>query len=353
MESPRDDESALMPPNAPALADAASGSAPQPRLAPEPVARTLDAQDPARLRGKELSGLELDARLLEEARDESLPVLDRLRLLSIFSTKLDELFTVRVAGLKRQIACGVSEPGSDGLLPSEQLDRIAARARELLEDQHATWRDGILPALASGGIRILAPAELSPEQREVARRRFVGSVFPALTPLAVDPGHPFPQLRGRSLSLAASLQRGEGRRRRPAVHPLAVIPVPPMLPRLVRLPSRSGEAYALLEEIIAAGVGDLFPGHAVGETAVFRVTRRRTLDACEPDSDGRPAIPEPERRRDRGAAVRLEISAAASHEVEAALVAALKLEPRDVHRLAVPLQLADLLALDHRAAELR
>jgi polyphosphate kinase len=342
-----------MTPNAPALADASSGSAPQPRLAREPAARTLEVQDPARFAGKELSGLEFNARVLEGARDPALPVLDRLRFLSIFSSKLDELFMVRVAGLKRQIACGVAEPRADGLFPSEQLDRIAARARELLEVQHATWRNDILPALASAGIRILSPADLSSEQREVARRRFAGSVFPALTPLAVDPGHPFPHLRGQSLNLAVSLQRADGRRRRRATaRPLAVVQVPPMLPRLVRLPSRSGEAYVLLEEIVAASAGELFPGHAVGETAVFRVTPRWDGDEVDPE-DPLSTVQQDRRRRDRGAAVRLEISAGASHDIEVALAAALKLEPRDVYPTAVPLQVADLLALDRRRSELR
>lgn len=341
-----------MPFNVPALAGAPSGSAPQTRLPSEAAGRTIEPHDAARLGVKELSGLEFAARVLEEARDAALPVLDRLRLLSLFSTRLDELFMVRVAGLKRGIARGSGEPRGDAPPPSEQLDRISARTRELLELERAAWRDGILPVLASAGIRILAPGELGPEQREAVRDRFVASVFPALTPLAVDPGHPFPHVRGESLSLAVSLARGEARRRRRAgSRSLAVVEVPPVLPRLVRIPAASGGAYALLEEIVAASVGDLFPGHAVGETAVFRVTRRRALDPGESGSEDAPA--EAGRRRDRGAAVRLEISEGASREIEAALVAALKLEPRDVYRVAVPLQIADLLALGDGRADPR
>ncbi len=336
-----------MSPNLPASPDAQFG-APAVHALTEPARRALDVHDPALFINRELSWLEFNARVLEEARESTLPVLDRLRFLSIFSSNLDEFFMVRVAGLKRQIASGVADTPADGLLPAEQLAAIAARTHELLDVQHATWREGILPALASAGLRIVAPADLSPEQRDAARGHFVGSVFPALTPLAVDPGHPFPHLRNKSLNVAVSLLRRDGRRRRrAATHLLAVVQVPAVLPRLVPLPSDSGEAYVLLEEIIAANVGDLFPGHVVGETASFRVTRNWDLDLDEEDSEDLLSTIQAElRRRDRGAAVRLEISAGASHDLEAALAAALKLEPRDVYRMSGPLQVADLLALD-------
>jgi polyphosphate kinase len=316
----------------------------------EKARRTVDAHDPARVLHREPSWLEFSARVLEEARDTALPAMDRLRLVSLFSSKVDELFAVRVAGLKRRIGQGLSDASVDGLLPGELLDRISARTRELLAVQHATWRDAIVPALASAGVHLVAPAQLSPEQREVVRHHFAASVFPALTPLAVDPGHPFPHLHDRSLSLALSVSRSDGRRCRPAAaNLLAVVELPTGLPRLVPLPCRSGEACALLEEVIAESAADLFPGHTVGESAAFRVTRRRDVEIDEEGSTRVPSsAPARWRRREGDAAVRLEVSAGASGELEAALAAALRVEPRDVYRISLPLQVADLLALDRR-----
>jgi polyphosphate kinase len=181
---------------------------------------------------------------------------------------------------------------------------------------------------------VVAPADLSSEQREAARRHFVRSVFPALTPLALDPGHPFPRLRMRALNLAVSLQRREGRQRRRSGPPLlAVILVPAALPRVVRLPSASGDVCALLEEIIAACAGELFPGHAVGEIAVFRVTRGGSPGGQDGDAEQPPPAMARGRRRGERCALRLEIASSASRELEAALAGALELEPRDVHRV--------------------
>jgi polyphosphate kinase len=312
--------------------------------------RPLELHDPTLFINRELSWLEFNARVLEEARDSGLPLFERLKFLAIFSSNLDEFFMVRVAGLKQQILGGVSDAPADGLLPAEQLAALSARTHELLVQQYATWQEDLVPALARAGIRVVPPTELTPEQREAVRRRFVDGIFPALTPLAVDPGHPFPQLRNKSLNLAVLLRREGRRRRRAAGSLLAVVQVPGVLARLVPLPSASGRAYVLLEEVIAEHVSDLFPGHVVTETAAFRVTRNWDLNYDEEESEDLLSTIQAElRRRDRGAAVRLEVSASAPAEMEALLAQALKLEPRDVYRLPGPLQLPDLLALEEES----
>jgi polyphosphate kinase len=306
----------------------------------------LGLHDPRLFINRELSWLEFDARVLEEARSARLPILERLKFHSIFASNLDEFFMVRVAGLKQQILGGVTDAAADGLLPSEQLAAVSARVHDLVAVYDAVWRDGLLPGLAAAGLHLVPPREMTPEQRQHARGHFVEHVFPALTPLAVDPGHPFPHLRNKSLNLAVRLRRGGRRRRRTRDHLVAVVQVPAVLPRVVRLPSASQGAFALLEEIIGEHARDLFPGYAVTETALFRVTRNWDLSYDEEESEDLLSTIQAElRRRDRGAAVRLEISAAATAELERELAGALELEAADVYRVGAPLQAGDLLTL--------
>src|SRR5262249_5098871 len=157
------------------------------------------------------------------------------------------------------------EPAADGMLPGEQLAAIADRAHAMCAEQYRIWKEEVTPSLAASGVAILPVSALSAEQRQAARGFFGTSVFSALTPLAVDSGHPFPHLRNKSLNLAVSLRReGRGKRRRLGrEYLLAVVQVPAMLGRLVAVPSTQGQAYVLLEELIAAHAGDLFPGYAV------------------------------------------------------------------------------------------
>jgi polyphosphate kinase len=327
---------------------------PTPQAQPEPAETravspprpAVGLHEPKLFINRELSWLEFNARVLEEARDERLPLLERLKFLSIFSSNLDEFFMVRVAGLKQQILGGVSEVSADGRTPAETLAAVSARTRELLQVQEQAWRVGVLPALVAAGIRIVHPRDFAPDQKAAARRHFAESVLPVLTPLAVDPAHPFPHLRHKSLNLAVLLRRGKRRRKKEPPELLAVVQVPSVLARLVRLPSESGECYALLEEVIAAHAGDLFPGHAVAEVATFRVTRNWDLNVDEEESEDLiSSIQEELRRRERGAAVRLEIAGEASPELEAALGRALNLEGPDVYRLRRPMQFADFLGL--------
>jgi polyphosphate kinase len=308
--------------------------------------RAVEPHDPALFLNRELSWLEFDARVLEEAQDPTLPVLERLKFLGIVSSNLDEFFMVRVAGLKQKIAGGVADAAADGLLPAEVLAAIGLRTHALVADQDRTWREAIEPALAQAGHRIVAPRDFTLRQAEVARQRFTQDVLPVLTPLAVDPGHPFPQLRNKSLNVALILRRAGRKRRRDMEVLLAVVQVPSVLPRLIRLPSDTGVEHALLGEVIAAYASDLFPGFSVLHAAVFRVTRNWDLEIDEEESEDLvSAVQEELRRRDRGAAVRLEVAASAADPIVSALVRALKLEASDVYRISGPLQVQDLLQL--------
>jgi polyphosphate kinase len=307
-------------------------------------------QDPRLYINREVSWLAFNDRVLAEAKSAALPVYERLKFLGIVSSNLDEFFMVRVAGLKQQLTLNLADTGADGLLPGEQLTAIAERSHAMVAEQYRLWNEELVPALAAVGVTLLSPAALSAEQRAAARAHFHSAAFSALTPLAVDAGHPFPHLRNKSLNLAVLLRK-EGRRKKregSRENLLAVVQVPAVLPRLVPLPSggAGGQAYLLLDELIAAQAGDLFPGYSVVGTAAFRVTRNWDLELDEDESDDLlHTIQEELRRRDRGAAVRLEIHASASADLERQLTEMLNLTPADVYRQAGPLQLNDLMAL--------
>jgi polyphosphate kinase len=309
--------------------------------------RPVDASDSVLFINRELSWLAFNERVLVDAKDASLPLYERLKFLAIVSSNLDEFFMVRVAGLKQQILSGVTEAPADGMRPDEQFAAIGEAAHTMVEAQYRVWRDELVPLLTFNGISLLTPDQLSPEQRTVARSYFSSSVFPTLTPLAVDPVHPFPHLRNKSLNLAVLLRK-EGPRKRKAGRPisLAVVQVPSVLDRLVPLPSASGRSFILLEDLVAAHVGDLFPGFNVEQTSAFRVLRNWDLTLDEEESeDLLSTIQEELRRRDRGAAVRLELDAKASIDLEQSLSGALRLGPSDVYRIRGPVQINDLLAL--------
>jgi polyphosphate kinase len=306
--------------------------------------------EPRLFLNRELSWLAFNERVLEEARDPSLPLYERLKFLGISSSNFDEFFMIRVAGLKQQILGRVVETPADGMTPAEQLAAISERVHTLTAEMDRIWREELCPQLAAAGIAVVAPEAFTPEQRTFARNHFAINVFPALTPLAVDPGHPFPHLRNRSLNIAVILSKSTGRRRTraPKEQLLAVVQVPMVLGRLMRLPSEPGkQSFALLGDVISAYVGDLFPGYEVRQTARFRVTRNSDLLVDEEESeDLLSTIQEELRRRELGAAVRLELSASASPEVEQMLSTALKVEPVDIYRTSAPMQLQDLAALE-------
>jgi polyphosphate kinase len=311
--------------------------------------RIVDLNDPQLFINRELSWIAFNDRVLADVRDAGLPIYERLKFFAIMSSNLDEFFMVRVAGLKQQLSSGVAETAADGMLPADQLAAISERVHAMVDEGYRLWREELLPRLASHGVAVLTRDKLTAEQKAAAKGYFTASVFPALTPLAVDPGHPFPHLRNKSLNVAVLLRReGPKRKRNMRETSLAVVQVPSVLSRLVSLPASQGTALAVLplEELISLSAGELFPGYAVEQTASFRVTRNWDLNVDEEESaDLLSTIQEELRRRDRGAAVRLELDAAASAELETALTAALKLGTPDVYRLQGPLQPSDLMML--------
>ena len=168
----------------------------------------LALEDPTLYLNRELSWLEFNQRVLDEACDPSVPLLERVKFLCIGASNLDEFFMVRVAGLKQQLLSGLVESGPDRLLPSEVLAHVAVRAQRMVAEQYRLWHKELQPRLGQAGVAFLNPSELDPEQRRFIYAHFNAQVYPALTPLAVDPGHPFPHVRNKTLNLAILLQRG-------------------------------------------------------------------------------------------------------------------------------------------------
>ncbi|PYO96427.1 MAG: polyphosphate kinase 1 [Gemmatimonadetes bacterium] len=299
---------------------------------------------------RELSWLEFNARVLEEAADPSNPWLERLKFLAIFSSNLDEFFEIRVAGLQQQVYAGV-EPqdyGADGMAPAEQLAAIDRRAHELVAEQYRILNDEVLPGLATGGVERVRLDDLTEAERRHVDTLFRASIAPVLTPLAIDPGHPFPHVHNKSLNIALVVKRRNGGQK--ARRHFAVVQVPAVLDRVV-IVSTHGEGrvrFVLLEDIIARHLGELFGGLRVLSHTVFRVARNTDLTIEEEDAeDLLEMIEESLRQRRRSDPVRLEISADADESFVEMLTGAHDLEPRDVYRVPGPIDLTALIAL-HR-----
>lgn len=308
---------------------------------PPPVA--LD--DPSLYLNRELSWLEFNRRVLEEAEDPRVPLLERLKFLAIFSSNLDEFFMVRVGGLQQKMAAGITRgSGADRTPPKELLDRIGRVVRQLVEIQYRCKREEVLPALEREGIVIRRRRHLTEDDRRHIRDVFRRDIFPVLTPLAIDPGHPFPHLLNKSLNIAAVLRR--------PVHDeqlFAVVQVPSVLPRYVLLPSAAEgdgpkpSVFVPLETVIRLHLGDLFPGMTVEHEAVFRVTRDSEFEIDDDEvEDLLKAIEEEVRKRRRGDAVRLEIETAATPDVVGFLMQALDIDTSDVYPIPGMLDLTGL-----------
>ncbi|MFO0573355.1 MAG: polyphosphate kinase 1 [Polyangia bacterium] len=355
----------LAPSLAPALASAGSPALPAapasvpglaPASAPGSSGELLPVEDPSLFINRELSWLEFNQRVLDEACDASVPLLERLKFLCITASNLDEFFMVRVAGLKQQLLSGVSESGPDGLLPAETLARVALRAQRMVSEQYRLWQKELVPRLQQAGILLLSASELDAEQRRFLYTHFNAQIYPALTPLAVDPGHPFPHVRNKTLNLAILLQRGTpGPRGQEAS--FAVMQVPSVFARLVEVPtSGARRAYVYLEDVIAQHVADLFPGTRVLGCWPFRVTRNFDMTIDEEESmDLLQTIQKEVRRRDRAAAVRLECGSGMDLTVRRFLGKALRLDAQDVYPISGPLNLADLMEVyaKSQSSELR
>ena len=264
---------------------------------------------------RELSWLEFNARVLEEAADTHNPLLERVKFLAIFSSNLDEFFMVRVSGLREQ-AFGDGAPqdfSPDGMRAITQLQRIARRTQELVAAQYRCWNESVLPQLAAAGVKLLKNDELSDAHREVLDRFFRDRAFPILTPMAIDPAHPSPRYHNRGLYLAAMLERRRGLGPKQL---FAVVQVPQVLPRLVPLGQGDHQQFILLEEAVSARLPELFGGFDVLSWTTFRITRDSDIELLEQESDDMLRLIEDRlKARQRGEAVRLEVDATGSEEL--------------------------------------
>jgi len=304
---------------------------------------------------RELSWLEFNQRVLDEALNEENPLLERLKFFCIVSSNLDEFFEVRVAGIKQQIEAGSSARAPDGLTAGEMFRAIAKRVRRLVAAQCACWRDQLHPQLAQHGIRFLNPAELGKADRHWIEQYYRSEVMPVLTPLAIDPAHPFPQLLNRSLNLIVQLEDVvDGK----AVRRLAVVQVPRVLPRLVRLPRTDsrGQDYVFLGQLIGAHLDELFPGLAIADCWRFRVTRNSDLYIDDEDVANLLSAVEAElQNRRKGDAVRLEVSRDCPQEIRGDLLNRLRLGEADLYEVDGPLNPSGLMSIaeENELPELR
>jgi polyphosphate kinase len=291
--------------------------------------------EPSNFINRELSTVAFLERILEEASDRRIPLLQRLRFLGVLSGALDEFFMIRVAGLKQQISGHVEETGPDALTPAELLQEISRRCHALVERQDRIFLEDVLPALRHAGVHLLS-GPLSAESEKAAAGFFEREVLPVLTPLALDPAHPFPHLRNKSLNVAIRFAARPGARLR-----YGVVPVPSLLPRLVSLPDGS----VPLEDLIARYVTKLFPEMPIEGSWAFRLTRNWDLSIDEEEAEDLLVTIEREvRRRDRGGAVRLQINASPDEPVARFLAAELNLGESDVYWQRRPLALSDFFA---------
>lgn len=288
---------------------------------------------------RELSTLDFNSRVLALAENPELPLLERVRFLAIFSINMDEFFQVRVAGLKDQQAAGLSGTAPDGLSVSDQLKAIRERTEQLVERRRAAFHTRVAPELAEHGLRFVSFESLDDDDREWVEKVFTERIFPVLTPLAVDPGHPFPYISNLSLNLAVIVRDPVGGERR-----FARVKVPPVLPGLLAMPD--GQRFVVLEQVIAAHLASLFPGMEIESYYAFRVTRNADLTLEEEEADDLLEAVEMELRRRRfGRAVRLEVELTMSDEVRTLLTRELDLEADDVYDVEGPLDLTALWVL--------
>ncbi len=304
----------------------------------------MSKPNPDRYYNRELSWLEFNQRVLEEAMDPGNPLLERVKFFSIVSSNLDEFFEVRVAGLKQQVASDATGRGPDGLTASECLAAIARRVRRMVEDQYRCWREELVPALAAHQIRFLEPAALDARDRSWADAFYRAEVLPVLTPLAIDPAHPFPRLLNKSLNLIVLFRRG-GKPGAPARR--LIVQVPRVLPRLVPLPRENGElAYMFLGRLIGHHLATLLPGTDILGFWAFRLTRNSELYIDEGDTPNLLKAVETEvHNRLKGSAVRLEVEQECPEETVEDLRKTLQLSPNDVYRIDGPLNPSRLMIL--------
>ena len=294
---------------------------------------------------RELSWLAFNRRVLEEAQDEGNPLLERVKFLAIASTNLDEFFEIRVAGVMEMVDADIQAESHDGLKPAEELELVRADAHAFTTAMHETWTEQLLPELVEAGIRFPSIRELDGEQARFVASYFEREVYPILTPLAVDPAHPFPVLLNKSLNIVVLLQDPKQRERR--AHRMAVVQVPRALPRILRLPEQDGRrAYVFTADVVRANLQALFPGLEVLHTSTFRVTRDGNLEVDEMQAtDLMSSIEKELIKRRRGEPVRLEIDNDAHPEVLERFLKAFQLDSDDIYFCEGPVNLGRIMEL--------
>lgn len=296
---------------------------------PESVSTpTMALDDPALYINRELSWLAFNRRVLEEALDPTVPLLERAKFLAIFASNLDEFFMVRVGGLQQKVAAGINAgSGADRMAPRDQLSAISHSVREMFKQGYDCLRRELLPSLEKEGIFLHLQKDASAQHKDNLTTYFRRDIFPVLTPLAIDQGHPFPHLLNKSLNLAVLLKRPRDNEKL-----LAVVQVPAVLPRFVQQKTDTGFVLIPLETVIRLHLGDLFPGMEIDQSTVFRVSRNSEYEIDDDEvEDLLKTIEEEVRKRRRGFAVRLEIEANASPVISNYLMQALDLETSDVY----------------------
>ena len=295
-------------------------------------------------RDREISWLDFNARVLELGEDESIPLLERLRFLAIFSSNLDEFYMVRVASMKAKVERGITARNSAGLTPQELLNTITERTQNLVTRQVDLFHNSIIPQLRDHGINFISMKEISESEKEQLSDYYRKRIFPVLTPLVVDPSHPFPYISGLSLNIGINIESSSD-------HDIsfARVKIPTNLPRFIRTSENSRNRFILIDELIAENLSELFPGVKIKDHFFFRVTRNQDLDLDEEDSEDILETMEKELTRRRfGPPVRLEVDKVISRVVLDELIDELEIEPYDVIKYNSPL---DLTAL-HQIADL-
>ena len=311
----------------------------------------LELSDPKLYINREMSLLEFQHRVLEEAQDNTNPLLERVKFLAIVGSNMDEFYMVRVAGLKRQVDAGVIEASPDGIPPVEQLAEIRKISWKLMSEAHAYLLEPLLPELETNGIHILDYMDLSKTQKDYVDHYFEEVVFPVLTPLALDPAHPFPHISNLSMNLAITLEDQFGQER------FARLKVPGTLPRLLPIKRSSGSVrkdgtvpyhhyFVWLEQVIAANLDKLFPGLELREIFPFRVIRDADQIIQELEADDLLETTEQTVRQRRfGTVVNLTVPDAMPAQLRNILVENLEVDPKDVYTLNGPLGLSNILSL--------
>ncbi|MBI5928296.1 MAG: polyphosphate kinase 1 [Chloroflexi bacterium] len=317
-----------------------------------PIPLEPDLNHPSFYINRELSWLEFNRRVLEEALDPTLPLLERVKFLAIFSNNLDEFYMIRVAGLRQQVLAGISETPADGMTPLEQMLAIRNIVVETQSIERQCWKNEILPALGQHNIQIISPADLSTDQRDAVREYFRQEIFPVLTPLAVDPGRPFPHISNLSLNLAVVLRDEQGNSRFARLK----IPVSSNLRRFISVtevmahyddqPYHNHHTYLFLEDIVQASLDLLFPGMKIEEVHPFRVIRDADVEIAEDEaSDLLETIERGIRQRRFGEVILLMVTPAMPQTMRRVLMEHLDLGPADVYEIEGPLGMADFFQL--------